>query len=94
MDSTQQALNSFASAMGEYAQHLASHTTAVKELASVSQELRSAVREQNRFFSQRWGGPTLKETTVEAIPEKEITARSVKPIPGCYKRRVLAPSDE
>ncbi len=67
LDSTQEALNNFASAMGEYAQHLASHTSAVKDLASVSQDLRGAVHEQNRFFSQ-WSeaaphedNPTVKD---------------------------------
>ena len=82
MEGTQQALNSFASAMGEYAQHLASHTAAVKDLASASRDLRNTAREQSQFFSRSQEVPT----------RKEVKARTVKPVPGCYlqKNRVAA----
>ena len=72
-----QALEQFAGAMGEYSKHLQSHTSAVKDLASASQELRESVRErgQTGVFSQGRG----------VVRPQETRTRTVKPIPGCYR---------
>jgi len=72
------ALEQFATAMSEYAGHLASHTEAVKGMASASQELREAVREQNRMFSS-WRG--IEPTERRA---KERAIGMAQPVPGCY----------
>ncbi len=73
------ALEQFASAMSEYAGHLSSHTDAVKSMASASQELRDAVREQNKMFGS-WRG------VAEPEQPKEVSTKTLKPIPGCYKK--------
>jgi signal peptidase I len=52
IEATEQALNSFAGAMREYAQHLASHTSAIKGLSEASQALKEGAAEQNRVLSQ------------------------------------------
>jgi signal peptidase len=58
LEMSSKAMEQFASAISEYAQHLASHTDAVKSMAAASQELRDAVREQNKMFKswQHIGG--------------------------------------
>jgi hypothetical protein len=82
---TTKALEQFASAIGEYAQHLASHTDAVKGMASASLELREAVREQNRMFSS-WRG---------IVPGEQAETRTGRRvIPGCYREKHLVPSEE
>lgn len=45
-------IEQFALAVKECAEQLASHTEAVKGMASASQELREAVREMNRMLGQ------------------------------------------
>lgn len=51
MGTTEQALEKFASAIGDYAQHLASHTSAIQGLADASQELKTSAADQNRVLS-------------------------------------------
>lgn len=72
----QQALGQFSSAMSEYAKHIGSHTQAVKDLASASQELRDTVRQQNRVLSPAEGTAEPKQAATKAL----------KPIPGCYRK--------
>jgi signal peptidase I len=50
MDSTEQALEKFSVAIGDYAQNLASHTSAVKSLAEASHDLKQSAAEQNRVL--------------------------------------------
>ncbi len=45
-----QAINGFASAMGEYAKHLENHTAAIQNLAEVSKELSKTAQEQTKFL--------------------------------------------
>jgi len=52
IDGTQRALEQFSSAMGEYAEHLKSHTAAVQGLSTASQELMKGAAEQNRVLSR------------------------------------------
>jgi predicted nucleic acid-binding Zn-ribbon protein len=49
-DSTERALASFASAMQEYARHLASHTSAIQGLSEASQSLKNSAAEQNQIL--------------------------------------------
>ncbi len=50
MDSTEQALEKFSVAIGDYAQNLASHTSAVKSLAEASHDLKQSAAQQNRVL--------------------------------------------
>ena len=47
---TEQALEKFAVAVAEYAQHLASHTSAIQGLSEASHELKRSAAEQNRVL--------------------------------------------
>lgn len=49
-EATERALDSFASAMQLYAQHMASHTSAIRGLSEASQALRGSAVEQNRIL--------------------------------------------
>lgn len=51
MRSTEQALEKFSAAIAEYAQHLASHTSAIRGLSEASHELKKGAAEQNRALS-------------------------------------------
>lgn len=51
MSTTEQALNRFAAAISDYAQHLASHTSAIRGLAEASHELKTGAAGQNRVIS-------------------------------------------
>ena len=52
IDGSQRALEQFSSAMGEYAQHLKSHTAAVQGMSAASQELKNGAAEQNKVLSR------------------------------------------
>jgi hypothetical protein len=49
---TEKALEGFSHAMELYAQHLASHTSAIQGLSEASQSLKGSAAEQNRILSQ------------------------------------------
>lgn len=51
-EATEKALEGFANAMQQYAQHLASHTSAIQGLSEASQSLKVSAAEQNRILSQ------------------------------------------
>jgi len=74
MAGTQQALQNFASAITQYAEHLKSHTSAIQGLSEASQELRTGAAEQNRILERIAG--TMEQPTprrVEPPPRvKEI----------------------
>jgi len=65
MEATEKALESFAGAMQEYAQHLASHTFAIKGLAEASQELKNSAAEQNHILSHLTSKFVPKKTVKE-----------------------------
>jgi signal peptidase I len=50
IEATEKALVSFSGAMQEYAQHMASHTSAIKGLSEASQALKDGAAEQNRIL--------------------------------------------
>lgn len=78
------ALEQFASAMGEYAGHLKSHTAAVKDMASASQELKRGAGEQNKVLIR------LMETMEQRAPKAEEVAPKVEKVkfpPGCVRSR-------
>ena len=49
-EGTEKALESFASAMQEYAHHIASHTSAIQGLSEASQALKNSAAEQNQIL--------------------------------------------
>ncbi len=49
-EGTEKALESFASAMQEYARHMASHTSAIQGLSEASQSLKNSAAEQNQIL--------------------------------------------
>lgn len=51
MSTTELALEKFAAAIGDYATHLSSHTSAIQGLAEASQELKMSAAEQNRVLA-------------------------------------------
>ena len=51
MSTTEQALEKFAAAIGDYATHLSSHTSAIQGLAEASQELKMSAADQNRVLA-------------------------------------------
>lgn len=60
---TDAAIEKFAAAMSDYAQHLASHTSAIQGLSEASQELKRGAAEQNRVLS----------AMLEMVGEKPLT---------------------
>jgi len=84
MVGTQQALNNFASAIAEYAEHLKSHTSAIQGLSEASQELKNGAAEQNRVLIH------LMETMEQRAPKTEEAKPAVgetKYPPGCVRSR-------
>ena len=65
MESTQKALEQFASAMSEYAGHLRSHTSAIQGLSEASHELKNGAAVQNEVLIR------LVETMEQGVPKKE-----------------------
>jgi signal peptidase I len=51
-EATEKAIDNFANAMQLYAQHLASHTSAIQGLSEASHELKGSAAEQNRVLSR------------------------------------------
>ncbi len=90
MEFTQQALNNFAAAMSEYAEHLKSHTSAIQGLAEASHELKNGAAEQNKILARMLeriesGQPPAR------VPEEKTAAPRVKEKkfpPGCARNRL------
>ncbi|MBN1177529.1 MAG: signal peptidase I [Dehalococcoidales bacterium] len=109
MTNTEQALEKFASAVAEYAQHLASHTSAIQGLSEASHELKRGAAEQNRVLMslvQNMGNIRPIQdiqpprTMAPGKPGPEI-AETEKPfhgalekgVPGCARKRPLTPEE-
>ncbi|MCK4863641.1 MAG: hypothetical protein KAS25_05050, partial [Dehalococcoidales bacterium] len=109
MTNTEQALEKFAGAIAEYAQHLSSHTSAIQGLSEASHELKNGAAEQNRVLvtlMENMGKPgaiqEAKPIKIEAPakPGPEIT-ETEKPFhgalekgtPGCARKRPLTPEE-
>jgi hypothetical protein len=83
MSTTEQALNNFAAAINDYAQHLASHTSAIQGLAEASHELKNGAADQNRVLTYLlqnieqagviWQAPPVKK-------EKPAAKETVAPV--------------
>ena len=69
MGSTERALEKFATAIEAYAQHLASHTSAIQGLSEASQELKKSSAEQNRVLMHLMENIDKAETKAETRPE-------------------------
>jgi len=91
MAGTQQALNSFASAIAEYAGHLKSHTSAIQSLSEASQELKKGAIEQNKILSrlvETMEEMSSKPKIEEIVPKEEIEPEvEVQFPPGCVRSR-------
>jgi hypothetical protein len=96
MESTQQALTSFAAAIAEYAEHLKSHTSAIQGLAEASQELKKGAAEQNRVLTHLVESIGKGEPVAEeAAPAEEVeTLKKAKFPPGCVRGRSKNPDDQ
>ena len=81
---TQQALNSFAGAIAEYAEHLKSHTSAVQGLSEASQELKKGAGEQNKVLSRL---TEVMEQTKPKVEEVTPEVEEIKFPPGCVRSR-------
>ncbi len=103
VSATQHALEQFAGAIAEYAQHLKSHTSAIQGLSEASHELKNGAAEQNRVLThlveimaqKPLAGVQPTPETEEAVPEQEILEREKtapqaekgKFPPGCVRSR-------
>jgi len=86
METTEQVLGKFTSAIAEYAQHLQSHTSAIQSLSEASQELKKGAAEQNKVLThllENMGQITPKPKVEEIAPEVE----AAKFPPGCIRNR-------
>lgn len=72
MDATEKALKSFTAAIADYAQHLSSHTGAIKGLSEASQELKKSAAFQNNVIFN------LIKNTEDAIVRREALLKTVK----------------
>ena len=89
MSNTEQALEKFAAAIGDYATHLSSHTSAIQGLAEASQELKMSAAEQNRVLAYllkntEEPGVLWKAPPVEQKPETKAEP-SVQQAPAIEK---------
>jgi signal peptidase I len=66
VEATEKALSGFTGAMQEYAQHLASHTSAIKGLSEASQALKDGAVEQNRILGH------MASTLARQKKEREV----------------------
>jgi signal peptidase I len=75
-ESTERALDNFANAMQLYAQHMASHTSAIQGLSDASQSLRGSAAEQNRILGH------LTKAYIQEKSKREVSTveRVVKEI--------------
>ena len=91
MEFTQQALNSFAAAIAEYAEHLKSHTGAIQGLSEASQELKKGAVEQNKVLeriAEVMAQPRLIRKEVTPVAEAPVPeTQEVKFPPGCVRSR-------
>lgn len=93
VSSTQTALEKFSDAIGAYATHLASHTSAIKELSQSATELRESSAEQNRVLaritSSLFTTPTQR---VPVTPPVDATSPAYRFIEELEKRTIEAES--
>ncbi len=86
---SQQALEKFAGAIAEYAQHLKSHTSAIQGLSEASHELKNGAAEQNKVLARML--QVMETATPPAKVPEEITTPEVeqkKFPPGCARSRL------
>jgi signal peptidase len=86
-DQVVQSMNGFSTAMSEYAQHIASHTGAIKSLAAAAQHMESILEKQDTALSQRAppvvvqklpeSNPALPaiQTAIEITPELKMAVK-------------------
>lgn len=79
MEATEQALVKFASAIEQYAHHLASHTSAIQGLAEASHELKRGAAEQNKVLIRLMGVMEQPRTKPEPVePPKPVVETTIK----------------
>ncbi len=95
MNTTEVALDKFATAIADYAQHLSSHTSAIQSLAEASNELKKGAADQNQVLIN------LVKNMPQGVPLQEIPTPKIEPDlpesatpdvedfpPGCVKSRL------
>ena len=92
MAGTHQALNSFASAIAEYAEHLKSHTSAIQGLSEASQELKKGAAEQNKVLTRLV--ETMEEMSTKPKVEEPEPEVEVRFPPGCIRSRQQLTEEE
>ena len=80
-EATEKALDKFADAMQLYAQHLASHTSAIQGLSEASHELKGSAAEQNRVLSR------LTKMLVQQRSREEVSR--VEKVVNEFERKTL-----
>ncbi len=89
MDSTTQALEKFAGAVALYAQHLASHTSAIQGLSEASHELKRSAAEQNKVIVrllEMTGQPGQRnENIISKIMAAAPRTQEVMPPPPTFR---------
>jgi signal peptidase I len=92
MNATEDALEKFAGAVAEYAQHLASHTSAIQGLSEASHELKKGAAEQNQVLAAlldaiNRGNVTGRTPAADTVaPEPPRPKPADTQIPGCARR--------
>jgi signal peptidase I len=87
---TQQALNNFAAAMAEYAEHLKSHTSAIQGLSEASHELKKSAAQQNKVLERLVTAMEPKTPAQdEPAPADKLAPKPAKAKypPGCVRSR-------
>jgi len=91
METTEQVLGKFTSAIEVYAQHLQSHTSAIQGLSEASQELKKGAAEQNKVLTRLTEVMEQARPKVEeVVPKVEEVVPKVEEIkfpPGCIRSR-------
>lgn len=80
-EATEKAMDKFADAMQLYAQHLASHTSAIQGLSEASHELKGSAAEQNRILSR------LSKMLVKQRAREEVSR--VEKVVNEFERKTL-----
>jgi signal peptidase len=80
-EATEKAIDKFADAMQLYAQHLASHTSAIQGLSEASHELKGSAAEQNRVMRR------LTKMLVQQRSREEVT--KVEKVVNEFERKTL-----
>ncbi len=92
MESSEQVLDKFTSAIELYAQHLESHTSAIQGLSEASQELKKGAVEQNKVLARLLGN--IEQPSPKKIEEPAPEVEETQFPPGCVRSRPRGTKEE